>query len=161
MTLEDLDLFWVPASIVRETEQALRRAGKDGFELFVLWSGFRQQTAFSVQAHHVPRQNSYRLNEGLLVRVEGDALHALNTWLFRNGQTLGVQVHAHPTRAFHSETDDSFPIVTALGSLSLVAPDFGRRGLLIDDAAAYRLAARGWIQVAVRDVVKVVHDGIS
>ena len=39
MTISQLELISVPATIVHETEGHLRRAGRRGLELFVLWSG--------------------------------------------------------------------------------------------------------------------------
>ena len=69
---------------------------------------------------HIPQQDSYRTENGLLVRIQGPALHQLNRSLYESGETLGVQIHAHPTDAYHSETDDAFPIVTALGGISIV-----------------------------------------
>ena len=68
----------------------------------------------------MPRQTAYRLSEGLCVRVEGPELHRLNIWLYEHHELLAVQVHAHPTDAYHSETDDTYPIVTTRGGLSLV-----------------------------------------
>jgi hypothetical protein len=142
---------------VGATEKALRKAGGKGFEAFVFWSGMADGGVFEVLTAHVPEQTAYRTRNGLSVRVEGEALHRLNVWLYENGELLGAQVHAHPTDAYHSNTDDSFPIVTALGGLSLVVPDFCRRGLL-PGSAAYRLTAEGWkaSEAAVADLVEVV-----
>lgn len=156
-TLEDVSKFAVPAEVVETTEQSLRHAGEVGYELFVLWSGVCRGAVFEVQVAHVPHQTSYRLQTGLCVRVEGDALHKLNAWLFDSGQILGAQVHAHPTDAYHSETDDSFPIVTMLGGLSLVVPDFCRLDLF-RGSVAYRLGPYGWVedQADADDLVKVV-----
>ncbi|MEJ7786481.1 MAG: hypothetical protein WKF96_16890 [Solirubrobacteraceae bacterium] len=145
MTLASVRRFTVPERVVSSTERSLRSAGREGYELFVLWSGQHSGPRFDVLTAHVPRQTSYRLETGLCVRVDGEALHALNVWLFDSGETLGAQIHAHPTRAYHSETDDTFPIVTTLGGLSLVVPDFCRRGLFVR-SAAYRLTANGWLQ---------------
>ena len=143
MTLEGVATFDVPAHIITETETALTRAGRAGHELFVLWSGTLQGRSFAVRTAHVPRQTSYQLDTGLCVRVDGDALHKLNMWLYENEQMLGAQVHAHPTDAFHSNTDDTFPIVTTLGGLSLVVADVCRGGRC-PASAAYRLAVDGW-----------------
>jgi hypothetical protein len=144
MTLSQLEVISVRATIVHETEEYLRRAGRRGLELFVLWSGTMDQSEFAVRTVHVPRQTSYRLKSGLMVRVDGDALHQLNSWLYVHKEILAVQVHAHPTDAFHSETDDTYPIVTATGSLSIVAADFCRDGLISDASAVYRLGDQGW-----------------
>lgn len=142
-----LNVFSVPSAIVAETEEHLRRAGRRGLELFVLWSGHVQGSEFIVRTAHIPRQTSYRLDSGLMVRVDGDALHKLNAWLYEHQEVLAVQVHAHPTEAFHSDTDDAYPIVTAEGSISIVAADFCRRGLFSDTTAVYRLDHNGWHQL--------------
>jgi hypothetical protein len=144
VTLERIERFVVPRQIVEHTERSLREAGRQGNERFVLWTGHPSGVRFDVRTSHVPRQTAYQLKTGLLVRVEGQALHELNVWLYDTGQVLGAQVHAHPTEAFHSDTDDTFPIVTTLGGLSLVVPDFCRAGLL-PQSAAYRLTRRGWV----------------
>jgi hypothetical protein len=81
------------------------------------------------------------------VRVDGPALHELNMWLFENHEMLAIQVHAHPSDAYHSQTDDAFPIMTTLGGLSIVAADFAFDGLLTSHTAAYRLAKRGWDRI--------------
>ena len=137
MKLTDVERFLVPADIVAETEDHLRRAGERGLELFVLWSGRIPGSEFLVRTVHVPQQTSYQTESGLLVRVEGEALHRLNTWLYDHQETLAAQVHAPPTDAFHSETDDTFPIVTERGSVSIVAAEFCRDGLLSDTTAVY------------------------
>jgi hypothetical protein len=51
----------------------------------------------------------------------------LNSFWFDLAQEkLGVriQVHTHPGEAFHSPTDDAFPIIHTVGFLSLVIPNF-------------------------------------
>ena len=146
MTLVEVDQFQVPSEVVKRTEETLRRAGSQGYEIFVLWSGRQTGRRFQVQTPHVPKQTSYRLPSGLSVRVEGQELHRLNIWLYEAGEILAVQVHAHPTEAFHSETDDTYPIVATLGGLSIVAPDFCRDGLFARGTAIYRLEPRGWIK---------------
>ena len=148
MSLVDVDAFRVSADLVAKTEEQLRKAGRDGYELFVLWSGIIEDRVFLTRAAHVPRQQSYKTRDGLIVRVEGEALHKLNVWLYDKGQLLGAQIHAHPSDAFHSPTDDTYPIVTALGGLSIVAADFCRNGLLTPETAVYRLDKPGWVAAA-------------
>ena len=131
--------------LLDRSEASLRRAGRDGCELFVLWSGRQEDGFCEVLDGHVPRQTSYKSKDGLLVRVEGAALHKLNWWLFENEQTLIAQVHAHPQDAYHSDTDDAYPIVTQLGGLSLVAANFCSEGLISQSTAAFRLHEEGWV----------------
>lgn len=145
MTLENVKLLNVTGGHVAWTEQALRESGAEGFERFVLWSGVRTSVeTFDVRCVHSPEQTSSRHDGGLLVRIEGVALYRLNTWLFENQQILVAQIHAHPTDAFHSDTDDDFPIVTTLGGLSIVAADFCREPLFSQGTAVFRLSRRGW-----------------
>lgn len=154
MSLSSTSCFRVPAPIVERTEQALRQAGAEGYELFVLWSGREDGTMFDVHTPHVPRQTAYRVSGGLSVRVEGDELHRLNAWLYESGEMLGVQVHAHPRSAYHSETDNTYPIVSTLGGLSIVTPKFCRRGLFTKGTAIYRLCPEGWVEQS-GDLVEV------
>jgi hypothetical protein len=144
LNLTKLDLFTIPEEVVDETERNLRRAGKKGLELFVLWSGVVNGTEFIARTAHVPLQTSYQLDSGLMVRVEGDALHQLNEWLYTHEEILAVQIHAHPTEAFHSGTDDAYPIVTGNGSISIVVADFCRHGLFSASTAVYRLDNQSW-----------------
>ena len=146
MTLADVEQFQVPATIVKQSEEALRRAGAKGYEAFVLWSGQQHGRLFAVRTAHVPRQDSYRLPTGLCVRVDGSELHRLNVWLYEVGEVLAVQVHAHPDEAYNSETDDTYPIVATLGGLSVVAAEFCREGLFSPSTAIYRLYPDGWAE---------------
>lgn len=147
MNLTTVKRFTIPRTIVTHTEENLRRAGRQRLELFVLWSGIVEGDLFVVRSAHIPPQTSYQLETGLMVRVEGEALHHLNTWLFDHSETLAIQVHAHPTEAFHSDTDDTYPIVTADGSISIVAADFCRWGIFSDTSAVYRLSRHRWREV--------------
>jgi hypothetical protein len=99
------------------------------------------------------------LADGLCVRVEGDELHRLNVWLFEHSENLAVQVHSHPTEAYHSETDNTYPIVTVRGGLSLVVPDFGRAGLLGNGVACYRLGLSGCDDLSLGEAKKMIQLG--
>ena len=163
MTLRGVRRFRIPASAIRETVAAIRSAGQDGYELFVVWSGARDDDIFSVAKVHIPEQTSYKQGSGLGVRVEGPELHRLNVWLYEAQQVIGVQVHSHPSDAYHSETDDTYPIATLDGSLSIVLPFFGRYGWESRDIAAYRLGQHGWVELngPLRDLIEVIGDGVS
>src|ERR1700682_860893 len=143
-TFERIRRFVVPNFVVQETDTRLRAAGRRRAECFVLWSGVVDGEIFHVRAAHTPRQTAYRFPDGICVRVEGAELHRLNVWLFEHNEQLGVQIHSHPTEAYHSETDDTYPIVTVRGGLSLVVPDFAQGGLRGAGVASYRLGVSGW-----------------
>lgn len=142
--LEDVRAFLVPAGVADATDVALRDAGAQGHEAFVLWTGVLDGHTFTVQRAYLPAQTGHQLPDGICVTVDGDELHRLNRWLYENGQRLGAQVHSHPTRAYHSDTDDSYPIATQRGALSLVVPHFANGGIRGGGVATYRLTASGW-----------------
>lgn len=144
MSLSRVRSIAVPAQLLAETESALREAGRREHELFVLWSGQVDGEVFAVRTSHVPDQVSYRTIDGCGVRVEAPALHRLNVWLYEHAELLGVQVHSHPGEAYHSSTDDAYPIVTTEGGLSIVAADFCRDGLRAPTTVAYQLVAGVW-----------------
>jgi len=147
-TFECIERFLVPAELADETDELLRKAGKSGLERFVLWSGTITDAMFQVKTLHMPRQTAYRGSDGLSVRIDGPELHRLNVWLYEHQERLAIQVHSHPTEAFHSDTDDSYAMVTTRGGLSLVVPDFARRGVQGPGTALYRLDENGWYEIS-------------
>jgi hypothetical protein len=161
MTLEAIRSFKVPQHVVRTTEQELSHAGQQGYELFVLWSGVADGNVFHVRTCHVPQQTGYQLESGVCVRVDGDELHRLNRQLFDQNEILAIQLHTHPTQAYHSDTDDTFPIVTLLGGLSIVVPNFCRAGLATGGTAVYRLEHRGWIQLRKSAISRLLELGTA
>lgn len=156
MTLASVNEFRVPKTMVRETEAALAAAGRHGCEAFVLWSGTLSDDGFDIRTSHVPKQTAYKSEDGVCVRVNGEELHHLNRWLYDAGETLAVQIHSHPTDAYHSETDDAYPIVTLLGGLSIVVPNFAARGMECRGVATYRLGTGGWNELSNRRKKKLL-----
>ena len=128
-----------------------------------MWSGTRDNDIFTVAEVHIPAQTSYKLDGGLCVRIDGSELHRLNMWLYQARQFVGVQVHSHPAGAYHSETDDTYPVATLEGSLSVVLPFFGHEGWGSNEIAAYRLGPDGWYELTepLSDVIEVVSNGVS
>ena len=163
MNLKGVRRFRIQASAIQETEEAIQSAGQDGYELFVIWSGVRIEDTFTVAEVHIPDQTSYQFDSGLCVRVDGSELHRLNVWLYESQQVIGVQVHSHPSDAYHSETDDTYPIATLDGSLSVVLPFFGRDGWESSGIAVYRLERDGWRELTgpISDLIEVFDNGFS
>jgi hypothetical protein len=75
-------------------------------------------------------------------------------WLALSEKGLGirVQVHTHPQQAFHSQTDDAFPIVHTNGFLSLVIPNFGLGPVGFDEAYLAEISEDGrWHQAKISE----------
>lgn len=161
MTLRGIRRFRVKEDSIRATVDAIRSAGEEGYELFVVWSGIRDGDVFTVAEVHIPDQVSYKTGGGLCVRIDGSELHRLNVWLYKARQVVGAQVHSHPLEAYHSDTDNAYPVATLDGSLSIVLPFFGRDGWESEEIVAYRLGQDGWEQLSgpLSNLVEVVGDG--
>ena len=68
MNLLGVRRFRIHKRGICETEEAIRSAGQDGYESFVLWSGTRDGDVFTVAKIHVPEQTSYKHDVGFCVR---------------------------------------------------------------------------------------------
>jgi hypothetical protein len=132
--------------------------GKSGHEGFALWAGNRVNHAFTVSNLVIPAQEGLRTSSGVCVRVEGDELHRINVWLFENELRLIAQIHSHPTDAYHSDTDDAFPIVTTEGGLSLVVPNFARGAPDLLTYAVFRLLDGRWIELSDKSVSELLQE---
>jgi len=145
VTLEGVREFIVPLQLLDQVLEALQEAGRHGYEAFILLGGHLVgEKRFEFLSVYLPEQKTSRGAEGLLIVVDGDALFRANRAFYRRGQILGAQIHSHPASAYHSSTDDTYPLVTLLGGLSGVVPDFGEGGRArLDYWAWYRLVGVG------------------
>lgn len=79
-------------------------------------------------------------------------------WLELGRRSIGVrvQVHTHPGLAFHSATDDAFPIVHSVGFLSLVIPNFARGEIGFERAYLCEITETGsWREVSINSRLRV------
>ncbi len=148
-------------NVIIQTREWLREVGLGRNEAFVLWAGlFSIPEEFVVTTSIFPDQQVLRSPLGIGVYVDGEELFRINKWLFENRLELLAQVHTHPQEAFHSNTDDTFPMVTAAGQFSLVVPFFARAPIDINRCAVFRLNHSGeWLpisKVQVTQIFKVV-----
>jgi hypothetical protein len=147
---------------VGEAHEHLRELGRQGNEGMALWVGTVEGRTFHVTTTLIPRQTGVQTPVGICITVDGDELHRINVWLYERGLRLIAQLHSHPTEAYHSETDDTYPIATTQGCLSLVVPDFAVRPFALDECAVYRLDRRGtWQELTVNQVsslIQIIED---
>ena len=160
--LERITTFRIPHRVIAETVKVLAEAGNEGHEAFVLWGAVIEPSGESLTFRRAvaPRQTGHKTPDGLLVTVEGDALFQVNREFYQRGELLAGQVHSHPTAAYHSSTDDHFPLVTLVGALSVVVPDFAARAPGdIKDWAWYRLVGPAlWDELTRHDRIELFED---
>ena len=150
--------FVIPPALLAETIEFLREVGAKGFEGFVLWAGeLSDSRTLRFSTSIVPDQRAMMTDNGLLVTVDGKALFQVNKSVHERNEILAAQVHSHPTEAYHSSTDDAYPLVTLVGALSVVVPDFARNAPGdIDLWAWYRLSKRAkWLVVSSDTIIEI------
>lgn len=143
----------LPLSQVNKVYAHLQSAGSDGMEAVALWPGVCSNDTFEVQSTIIPEQTGYRIEEGLLYSVDGEELHRINVWLYQNQMTLMLQIHSHPGKAYHSETDDRYPIISEVGGISIVIPNFAHQKFSLKNWAVYRLMpSMGWVKLTLQQI---------
>ncbi len=107
--------------VLEETQHLLRARSRTRSEAYTVWVG-------ELQLDHAV------VREAWPVMAEADSRHAMVS--FDDVLELGArvaarkwfilaQLHTHGGRAFHSSTDDAYPISSQVGFLSIVVPNFG------------------------------------
>jgi len=157
MTLADVRRVVVPAACADAVQAHLRAVGRDGYEGLALWAGVQNGDLFRVSRTIIPEQQHVRNSDGVCVIIGAAELHRLNVTLYKEKLALLGQIHSHPGRAYHSDTDDRYAIATTVGCLSLVVPDFARAPFAISRCASYRLDGRGrWMELRPRDASALI-----
>jgi hypothetical protein len=113
--------YQVPQAVLRETFAEFRRCGGARRECQVLWvSPWAAPERITRVVHPVHRARG----DGF--ELDGSWLNDFWRELARTKSGVRVQIHTHPGSAFHSRTDDEWPIVHTPGFLSLVIPHFAQ-----------------------------------
>ena len=137
--------FRIPRSILERTFEYFRECGQGQRECQMLWIGPWATPGTVTEAVH-PKHDAH---------LGGFALNDrwLNDFWIRLGHDnmgIRVQVHTHPGAAFHSKTDDEFPIIHKQGFLSLVIPNFGLGAVGFANAFLAEIQPDGaWREVAI------------
>lgn len=144
--------YRVPEAVLRESFAELRRCGAGRRECQVLWTSPwidpARVTTVIHPVHHA---------QGDGFELDGEWLTTFWRELVEGGTGVRVQVHTHPGRAFHSATDDEWPIVHTPGFLSLVIPRFGLGEVGFEGAYLAELGTDGrWCETSITDRLEVV-----
>jgi hypothetical protein len=144
----------VPGSVLEEARVFMEERGSFGVEGTAMMAGTPDG---QVRRLVIPTQIAHRSALGVSVEVGDEGKRELAAALDLHERWL-TRIHSHPGEAFHSPTDDDNPVLTAEGSISIVAPYFGlglRRGL---SACAVLILADGRWRKAQSDELPVVID---
>lgn len=125
------------SSVLGTTFEVLRSCGRSECECVVYWVGPAGADAVDGVEHPTHRRSpfGYQIDDSWLTRFGLD--------LGRRQRSVKAQVHTHPGAAFHSQTDDDWPIVAQPGFLSVVIPNFAMNGITLKNAWIGRLQQNG------------------
>lgn len=141
----------LPLKIIQETFHALVKCGQGRCECVIYWTGpVGKSDGIDGWDHPTHRRSpcGYEIDD-----------HWLTDYWFRLGRKrreILAQVHTHPGQAFHSTTDDCWPVVSQPGFISIVIPNFALGQMNLEGAWIGRLSSSGqWLSLKLSEVFEV------
>ncbi len=127
----------IPGSIFRSTISKFQEIGEQQKEAIAYWTGTLNQEKGEIR--NVIFADSYNEfeNEKLFARVPLQTTFQIGKLIHERNEVLFAQIHSHPFEAFHSFTDDNYPISHKLGFLSIIVPFFGKNVSCLTDCKVY------------------------
>jgi len=135
-------LITLASGIIHQTFRTLRECGRGESECVAYWTGPSHLNLVTEVKHPTHRRSplGYEIDDRWLTDFWG--------CLAASQQSVWAQVHTHPGQAFHSETDDNWPIVSQEGFLSIVIPHFAAGDMSFEKAWIGRLCGDGaWMRL--------------
>lgn len=155
--LYQVETIHVAAQHFSDAFDFLRDVGHSHQEAFALWVGQVRLPACHVRQTVIPEQHAITVGNSVAVTVAGPELFRINKFLFENKFRIIAQLHSHPAEAYHSSTDDLFPISTQIGSLSIVVPNFAHEITSISQCAVYRLNQQPiWVELDPSETAQLI-----
>jgi hypothetical protein len=144
-------MYRLPRRMIETTFATFRSCGAGERECQLYWASPWSNPSIITEVVH-PRHMSSAYALSL------DSAWISDFWLELANRDLGVrvQVHTHPGEAFHSPTDDAFPLIHEVGFLSLVIPDFATGAVGFNHAYLTEIQPDGsWRQVNINSRIRI------
>lgn len=140
-------VYHLTQHLLDATFSHFRACGRGRRECQVLWLSSWDQPEIITDVVHP----EHKAHVGGFV-LDDRWLSAFWLRLGRDNKGVRIQVHTHPRDAFHSLTDDQYPIIHTPGFLSLVIPDFGLGTACFEQAFLTEIQADGrWHNATIRE----------
>lgn len=146
-------LYRLPRRMIDETFAHFRSCGNGENECQVYWLSHQERPLDLIEVSH-PRHWASRYG----LAIEGKWISNFWSDIANRKMSVRFQVHTHPAQAFHSATDDAFPLMFHAGFLSLVIPDFALGPIGFEGAYLTEIQSDGeWKQIPICDRI-IVND---
>ena len=144
--------YQLPRALLERTFLHFRSCGEGRRECQALWVGPWAHPQVITEVVH-PRHSASPVG----FQLENAWLSEFWTRLSVENLGIRVQCHTHPGAAYHSATDDAYPILHTPGFLSLVIPAFATGPVGFDHAFLARIDKKGrWGEVRIPDHLEIV-----
>jgi len=165
---DKIDVFNIQENIVNSTIKYLQDIGEQRKEGIAYWTGKLEgstalvnNTIFPgeyVESDDSEADSEFHASVSLSTAFKvGEIIHERN-------EILLVQIHTHPYEAFHSLTDNKYPISHRLGFISIVVPYFGRNIVNLDHCKIYEYKGAGnWRELKKNEIKNrfVINKGMN
>jgi len=142
----------IPETVLSDTFGRLRNCGGGRRECQALWLAERDKPDQISRVIHPSHSAS-----AVGFEVDPDWLTGLWRELAYTKQMIRAQIHTHPGAAYHSATDDAFPMLSVPGFLSLVIPRFAQGAIGFEAAFLAEIDADGrWNEVDIGEYLEII-----
>jgi proteasome lid subunit RPN8/RPN11 len=118
---DNIDKYYIPTSVLHETQKYIEEHGERGHEAYVLWAGAIADNEAYVTSCIYPKTETRHGG----VDVPRSKMREIIQELHERDQIVIAQAHSHPGVARHSDLDEKKPVSFHEGFASVVVPDFG------------------------------------
>jgi hypothetical protein len=126
----------------------MRIAAMHRQEAVALFAGIEENNIFHILETIIPDQVSLGgAAPGPSVLPEQEQ-QRINTWLQENEFDLIAQIHSDPRQVCQAYPQEAWPLITIIGGISIVVPDFALGPTNPETWSVYRLASSNkWIEL--------------
>lgn len=119
----------ISSALLRDTLDRMRQCGAGRCECQTLWVGPWSDPERVTRLVH-PAHSASPVG----FQLDTDWLTGFWAELAQRDEGVRCQIHTHPGSAYHSATDDAFPMLSVPGFLSLVIPRFAQGPATLENA---------------------------
>jgi len=156
--------YLIPFEVLSTTQSYLRKLGLKYLEGIAYWTGVFKESEAIVRGVIFPADYAdVSIGNYAFSSVNLETAFKVGNEIHKRKEYLFLQLHTHPFEAFHSYTDNNYPISHRVGFISIVIPHFAR--FPMEDKSmwkVYEYKGKGkWRSLGKREVMEkfVIVDG--